>query len=132
MENKKKKRHSLKLRGPSSSACGHCAFGELCRGLSESLELFSSGFFGDGDPERAGGTFLRMGDPGCERFFEKPGGDLMALLTGPSGGRSPALPSARSVGRGEPAVASLGEPDFLPRVEDMGLPSGLPFCFISS
>lgn len=96
------------------------------------MELLSSGFFGEGDPESADGTFLRIGDPGCERLLEKPGGDLMALLTGPSGGRSPPLPSARSAGRGEPAAPSLGEPDFLTRVGDMGLPSGLPFCFISS
>lgn len=125
-------RNSLKLRGPSSSACGHCALGELCSGLSASLVLFSSWFLGDGDPERAAGTFLRSGEPGWARPLAKPGGDLMALLTGPSGGRSAALASASSAGRGEAAEGSLGEADFLPRAGEMGPPSALPFCFISS
>lgn len=76
---------SLRFKGPSSSGCGHCALGELCRGLSGSLGLLSSGFFGGGEPGRADVTFLSMGDPGWATFLElKPGGDLIALFTGGS------------------------------------------------
>lgn len=122
--NSKKHRNSLKLRGPSSS-CGHCAFGELCKGLKGSLELFSSGFLGDGDPERAAGTFLMPGEAGRARVLAKPGGDLMALLRGASGGRSASGSSGARA-----AEASLG--GFLVSGGAAPGPPLLGLCFMSS
>lgn len=123
---------SLRFKGPSSSGWGHCALGELCRGLNGSLGLLSSGFFGRGEPGRAGATFLSMGDPGWGTFLGvKPAGDLIALFTGGSCGRSVALLRGSSAGREDPAVPSLGEADFL-WLGEMGSLSTLPFCFISS
>lgn len=85
-----------------------------------------------GEPARASGAFLRSGELGgwAKPLVEKPGGDLMALLTA---GASKGLAKASRPGRGAPATTSFGELDFLDRPG--GSPrgvSGKPFCFTSS
>lgn len=92
----------------------------------------SSGFLGVGDPARVSGAFLRSGelDGWARPLVEKPGGDLMALLTG---GASRGLARVSRPGLAAPATSSLGELDFLVRLgaSPRGA-SGRPFCFTSS
>lgn len=92
----------------------------------------SSGFLGVGDPARVSGAFLRSGelDGWVRPLAEKPGGDLMALLTA---GASIGLARESRPDLAAPATNSFGELDFLVRLG--GSPrgaSGRPFCFTSS
>lgn len=117
----------VRFRGPSSSDLG-----EAGQGLRDSWGLLSSLFLGVWEPVRASGAFLRSRELGgwARLLVEKPGGDLMALLTA---GVSRGLAKVSRPGRVAPETNSLGQLDFLARPG--GSPrktSGRPFCFISS
>lgn len=90
----------VRFRGPSSSD-----FGEAGQGLRDSWGLLSS-FLGVWEPVRASGAFLRSRELGgwARLLVEKPGGDLMALLTA---GVSRGLAKVSRPGRVAPETNSL-------------------------